>query len=70
MGRWEPDAQRRLREAALELFEEQGYDQTTVAQIAGLDGEATRRTFRARYWTRTAAQSRAEHQSCTTVRSL
>lgn len=46
MGRWEPDAQRRLREAALELFEEQGYDQTTVAQIAERAGVTARTFFR------------------------
>ncbi|HWD65042.1 MAG TPA: helix-turn-helix domain-containing protein [Solirubrobacteraceae bacterium] len=34
MPRWEPDAQERLVGAALELFVEQGYDNTTVAQIA------------------------------------
>jgi AcrR family transcriptional regulator len=44
MGRWEPDAPRRLREAALALFEEQGYEQTTVAQIAAR-AEVTPRTF-------------------------
>jgi len=46
MGRWEPDAQRRLREAALELFEEQGYEQTTVAQIADRTGMTARTFFR------------------------
>jgi AcrR family transcriptional regulator len=44
MARWEPDAPRRLREAALALFEEQGYDRTTVAQIAER-AELTPRTF-------------------------
>jgi AcrR family transcriptional regulator len=44
MGRWEPDAPRRLRDAALTLFDEQGYDQTTVAQIAAR-AELTPRTF-------------------------
>jgi AcrR family transcriptional regulator len=34
MPRWEPDAQERLVGAALELFGEQGYENTTVAQIA------------------------------------
>jgi AcrR family transcriptional regulator len=34
MPRWEPDAQERLVQAALDLFVEQGYDNTTVAQIA------------------------------------
>jgi len=44
MGRWEPDAQGRLRRAALELFAEQGYDRTTVAEIADRAG-LTERTF-------------------------
>jgi AcrR family transcriptional regulator len=34
MARWEGNACGRLEEAALTLFEEQGYDRTTVAQIA------------------------------------
>jgi len=46
MGRWEPDAQRRLREAALDLFEEQGYEETTVAQIAERTGVTARTFFR------------------------
>lgn len=34
MARWEPGARERLVLAAVELFTEQGYDATTVAQIA------------------------------------
>jgi AcrR family transcriptional regulator len=34
MPRWEPDARERLVIAAVQLFSEQGYDETTVAQIA------------------------------------
>src|ERR1700750_1134727 len=34
MPRWEPDARERLVIAAMQLFSEQGYDETTVAQIA------------------------------------
>ncbi|MGH8918969.1 MAG: TetR/AcrR family transcriptional regulator, partial [Actinomycetes bacterium] len=34
MARWEGNARGRLEQAALALFEEQGYDRTTVAQIA------------------------------------
>ncbi|MGF6885399.1 AcrR family transcriptional regulator [Nocardia sp. GAS34] len=34
MARWEGNTPDRLAEAALDLFEEQGYDRTTVAQIA------------------------------------
>jgi AcrR family transcriptional regulator len=44
MGRWEPDAAGRLRVAALELFVERGYEQTTVADIAARAG-VTQRTF-------------------------
>lgn len=44
MPRWEPDARQRLVTAALHLFSEQGYDNTTVAQIAEHAG-LTRSTF-------------------------
>ncbi|GAA3297605.1 TetR family transcriptional regulator [Dactylosporangium vinaceum] len=44
MARWEPGAYDRLREAALTLFDEQGFEQTTVAQIAERAG-LNRRTF-------------------------
>ncbi|MEV7978762.1 helix-turn-helix domain-containing protein [Streptomyces sp. NPDC086519] len=44
MGRWEPNARKRLAEAALQLYSEQGYEQTTVAQIARQAG-LTERTF-------------------------
>jgi AcrR family transcriptional regulator len=44
MGRWEPNARRRLVEAALDLFCEQGYDRTGVAQIAERAG-LTKTTF-------------------------
>jgi len=44
MGRWEPDAAGRFRTAAMELFVERGYEQTTVADIAERAG-LTRRTF-------------------------
>lgn len=44
MARWEADAQGRLRRAALELFTERGYEQTTVADIAERAG-VTERTF-------------------------
>ena len=44
MGRWEPDARGRLEMAALELYAEHGYDQTTVAAIAERAG-LTERTF-------------------------
>jgi AcrR family transcriptional regulator len=44
MGRWEPDSRRRLQEAALALYSERGFDQTTAAQIAARAG-LTERTF-------------------------
>ncbi len=44
MGRWEPNARGRLEAAALELFNERGYDQTTAAEIAERAG-LTERTF-------------------------
>ena len=44
MGRWEPDARGRVMQAALELFSERGFEQTTVAEIAGRAG-LTERTF-------------------------
>jgi AcrR family transcriptional regulator len=44
MARWEPNAQARLAQAALELFAEHGYEQTTVAEIAQRAG-LTKRTF-------------------------
>jgi AcrR family transcriptional regulator len=45
MGRWEPNARERLVHAALELFAEQGYDATTVSQIAERAGGLTKTTF-------------------------
>ena len=44
MGRWEPDARGRLAKAAMALYAEQGFDQTTVAQIAAR-ARLTERTF-------------------------
>lgn len=44
MGRWEPNARGRLAQAALTLYAEQGFEQTTVAEIASLAG-LTERTF-------------------------
>lgn len=44
MARWEPGARQRLVVAAVDLFTEQGYDATTVAQIAERAG-VTRSTF-------------------------
>jgi AcrR family transcriptional regulator len=49
MGRWEPNAHGRLEVAALELYGERGFDQTTVAEIANRAG-LTERTF-FRYFT-------------------
>ncbi len=44
MSRWKPDAQSRLAQAALELYGERGFEQTTVAEIAQRTG-LTERTF-------------------------
>ncbi len=44
MARWEPGARERLIVAAVDLFAEQGYDATTVAQIAERAG-VTKSTF-------------------------
>ena len=44
VGRWKPDARGRLMGAALELFTERGYEQTSVADIAERAG-VTERTF-------------------------
>jgi AcrR family transcriptional regulator len=46
MARWEPDAAGRLREAAMALYAEQGYDGTTVAEIADRAGVTARTFFR------------------------
>ena len=46
MARWEPGADGRLREAALALFLERGYEQTTVAEIAQRAGVTARTYFR------------------------
>jgi AcrR family transcriptional regulator len=46
MGRWEPNASGRLREAALELYVERGFEQTTVAEIAARAGLTARTFFR------------------------
>ena len=44
MARWEPDARGRLERAAMELYLERGFEQTTVAEIAKRAG-LTERTF-------------------------
>lgn len=44
MGRWEPDAKSRLERAALELYGDGGFEETTVAEIAKRAG-LTERTF-------------------------
>ncbi|OBF33634.1 TetR family transcriptional regulator [Mycobacterium sp. ACS1612] len=44
MSRWQPNARGRLEEAALELYAERGFDETTVAEIAERAG-LTERTF-------------------------
>jgi len=44
VSRWEPNARGRLEQAALELYRERGFDDTTVAEIAARAG-LTERTF-------------------------
>jgi AcrR family transcriptional regulator len=44
MSRWKPGARGRLQQAAIELFGEQGFEHTTVAEIAERAG-LTERTF-------------------------
>src|ERR1700753_614746 len=46
MARWEPGARERLVVAAADLFTEQGYDATTVAQIAERAGVTKSTLFR------------------------
>src|ERR1700744_2786687 len=44
VGRWQPDARGRLEQAAMRLYGERGFEQTTVAEIAERAG-LTERTF-------------------------
>jgi AcrR family transcriptional regulator len=44
VSRWQPDSRGRLQEAALALYSERGFDQTTATQIAARAG-LTERTF-------------------------
>src|SRR3984885_2684010 len=44
MGRWQPNARGRLEQAALDLYGERGFQNTTVAEIAERAG-LTERTF-------------------------
>src|SRR6476619_2332072 len=44
MARWEPDSRGRLEQAALALYGERGFENTTVAEIAARAG-LTERTF-------------------------
>lgn len=46
VARWQPNAQERLQTAAMELFEERGYDRTTVQEIAERAGLTERTYFR------------------------
>lgn len=46
MARWEPNASERLQLAALDLYAAQGYDDTTVADIAVHAGVTSRTYFR------------------------
>ena len=46
MARWEPGSRQRLQGAALDLFSEQGFEDTTVGEIAARVGVTTRTFFR------------------------
>ncbi|WP_235779557.1 TetR/AcrR family transcriptional regulator [Sinomonas notoginsengisoli] len=46
MGRWEPNARGRLAQAALTLYNEKGFDATTVAEISARAGLSERTFFR------------------------
>src|SRR5260370_32351813 len=46
VGRWEPNARGRLEQAALKLYIERGFEQTTVAEIARQAGPTQRTFFR------------------------
>ncbi len=46
MARWEPHVQQRLELAALDLYTRQGYESTTVGQIAAHAGVTSRTYFR------------------------
>jgi AcrR family transcriptional regulator len=45
VARWEPNTRERLVRAAVELFAEQGYDATTVSEIAERAGGLSKMTF-------------------------
>ncbi len=46
MPRWKPGSRERLQAAALDLFSEQGFENTTVSEITGRVGVTTRTFFR------------------------
>lgn len=46
MSRWQPDARGRLSQAAMDLYLERGYEQTTVADISERAGLTARTFFR------------------------
>lgn len=46
MPRWEPHAKQRLETAALDLYATQGYEDTTIAEIASHAGVTSRTYFR------------------------
>src|SRR5947207_13841449 len=46
MSRWKPNARDRLEQAALDLYRDRGFEQTTVAEIAERAGLTARTFFR------------------------
>lgn len=62
MSRWEPNARDRLEQAALDLYRERGFEQTTVAEIAERVGLTERTFFRyfafaQRFWNSTTFEA-------------
>ena len=73
MPRWEGDAAGRLERAALELFDERGYDRTTVAQIAqraGLNERSFYRYFSDKREVLFGGSDELEHHLAQTLRDM
>jgi AcrR family transcriptional regulator len=70
MGRWEPDARGRLAKAALELYGERGFEQTTVGEIAQRAGVTERTFFRHYADKREVLFNGAAEMECLFVRAV